>query len=138
MFRFSEIHYFLGSSSFLADFLNDFVCGSASGVGTCLSGFVLDTAKVKMQVERVGMLRCLLNTVQKEGFLGLYRGVYYPLLTNPMVTALNFGVYEVYKKFKGQKELSFTGGLEAGAFSGLIGSALVSPVEMVKCTMQTS
>jgi hypothetical protein len=30
------------------------------------------------------------------------------------------------------------GGLEAGAFSGLIGSVVVSPVEMIKCSMQTS
>lgn len=28
-------------------------------------------------------------------------------------------------------------GLEAGAFSGLIGSLIVSPVELVKCKMQT-
>jgi solute carrier family 25 carnitine/acylcarnitine transporter 20/29 len=43
-----------------------------------------------------------MSTVQKEGFMGLYKGVYYPLVTNPIVTALNFGVYEVYKKFKCQ------------------------------------
>lgn len=91
-----------------------------------------------MQVARIGLLECLLNTVKQEGLLGLYKGVYYPLLTNPVVTALNFGVYELYKKFKCQRELSFTGGLEAGAVSGLVGSVVVSPVEMVKCTMQTS
>jgi solute carrier family 25 carnitine/acylcarnitine transporter 20/29 len=85
------------------DFFGDLVCGSISGVGSCLSGFVLDTAKVKMQVERVGMIKCILNTMRNEGLAGLYRGVYYPLLTNPVVTALNFGVYEFYKKFKGQR-----------------------------------
>jgi hypothetical protein len=89
-------------SSILADFTNDFVCGSLSGVGTCLSGYMLDTAKVKMQMEKVSMIRCIMSTVQKEGFMGLYKGVYYPLVTNPIVTALNFGVYEVYKKFKCQ------------------------------------
>jgi solute carrier family 25 carnitine/acylcarnitine transporter 20/29 len=51
----------------------------------------------------VSMIRCIRNTVEREGLLGLYKGVYYPLVTNPIVTALNFGVYELYKKIKCQK-----------------------------------
>jgi hypothetical protein len=61
---------------------------------------MLDTAKIKMQMEKVGMVRCIMNTVHSDGLLGLYKGVYHFLVTNPIVTALNIGVYELYKKFK--------------------------------------
>ena len=83
------------------------------------------------------MLNCLKQTIASDGLLGLYKGVYYPLLTGPIVNAMNFGVYQLYKNFKGTNELSFGMGLEAGAFSGLVGALVVSPVELVKCKMQT-
>jgi hypothetical protein len=34
----------------MKDFLEDFFCGSFSGVASCLSGFSLDTIKVHMQI----------------------------------------------------------------------------------------
>ena len=113
------------------------LCGSVSGIGSCLSGFTLDTLKVKMQVGNCRMLTCLKDTIATQGLRGLYKGVYYPLLTGPLVNAMNFGVYQLYKNFKETNELSFKMGLEAGAFSGLVGAFVVSPVEMVKCKMQT-
>lgn len=84
------------------------------------------------------MLACLRQTIASDGILGLYKGVYYPLITGPIVNAMNFGVYQLYKNFKGTNELSFKMGLEAGAFSGLVGALVVSPVELIKCKMQTS
>ena len=113
------------------------LCGSLSGVGSCLSGFTLDTLKVKMQTSNSKMLACLKQTISSDGILGLYKGVYYPLMTGPIVNAMNFGVYQLYKNFKGTNELSFSMGLEAGAFSGLVGALVVSPVELIKCKMQT-
>lgn len=76
-------------------------CGSLSGVGSCLSGFTLDTLKVKMQTGNLKMLDCLKQTINTDGILGLYKGVYYPLITGPIVNATNFGVYQLYKNFKG-------------------------------------
>ncbi len=35
----------------LTAFLQDFTCGSISGVANCLSGYVLDTVKVRMQMD---------------------------------------------------------------------------------------
>lgn len=91
-----------------------------------------------MQTGNLKMLTCLRQTIASEGVLGLYKGVYYPLVTNPVVNAMNFGVYQLYKNFKGTNELSFKMGLEAGAFSGLVGALIVSPVELVKCKMQAN
>lgn len=77
------------------------LCGSLSGIGSCLSGFTLDTLKVKMQTGNSKMLACLRQTIASDGVLGLYKGVYYPLMTGPIVNAMNFGVYQLYKNFKG-------------------------------------
>jgi len=32
-------------------FLRDLLCGSISGVGNCLSGYMFDTLKVRMQMD---------------------------------------------------------------------------------------
>jgi hypothetical protein len=32
-------------------FLRDLVCGSVSGVGNCISGYIFDTLKVRMQMD---------------------------------------------------------------------------------------
>ena len=82
------------------------------------------------------MLTVLKQSIASDGILGLYKGVYYPLITNPFVNAMNFGVYQLYKNFKGTNELSFKMGLEAGAFSGLVGAVIVTPVDLIKCKMQ--
>jgi hypothetical protein len=39
----------MDNSNTFALFFNDLICGSVAGVANCLSGFVLDTIKVRMQ-----------------------------------------------------------------------------------------
>ena len=68
--------------------------------------------------------------------MALFNGIYYPLVTIPLVNAVSFGSYELYKKIDKRPELSFWSGMEAGAFSGIIGSLVVNPVELVKVRMQ--
>jgi solute carrier family 25 carnitine/acylcarnitine transporter 20/29 len=63
--------------------------------------------------------------------------MYYPIVTIPLVNAVSFSSYELYKRLFGQAgDLSFSNGLKAGAFSGVIGSLIVNPVELIKCRMQ--
>jgi hypothetical protein len=46
-------------------FLQDMVCGTVSGVGNCLSGYVFDTLKVRMQMDHsltmVGSLKGIIK-----------------------------------------------------------------------------
>lgn len=66
----------------------------------------------------------------------LFDGIYYPLITVPLVNAVVFGSYEFYKKVTHKNQLSLLDGIENGAFAGFINTFVVSPVELIKCRMQ--
>jgi solute carrier family 25 carnitine/acylcarnitine transporter 20/29 len=57
-------------------------------------------------------------------------------MTAPMISAISFSSYELYKTIRGKTELSYWDGLENGTFAGLIISFIVTPTELIKCTMQ--
>lgn len=47
-------------------FIRDMICGTISGVGNCLSGYILDTLKVRMQMDHsLTMIGSFKNIVQK-------------------------------------------------------------------------
>lgn len=118
-------------------FARDMLCGTLSGVGNCVSGYIFDTLKVRMQMDhQLTMMGSLRSIIQKEGFMHLFNGMYYPLITVPIVNAIIFSAYELFKKITKKTELSFINGLENGAFAGLVNTIVVSPVELVKCRMQ--
>jgi solute carrier family 25 carnitine/acylcarnitine transporter 20/29 len=105
------------------------ICGTISGIGNCLSGYLLDTLKVRMQMDHnLTMLNSFKSIVEKEGFLQLFNGLYYPLITVPIINAIIFSSYELYKKIRNKTEMSFTDGIENGAFAGLVNTIVVSPV----------
>ncbi len=50
--------------------------------------------------------------MRAEGtLLTLFDGMYYPLITVPIVNAIVFGSYEFYKKMSGKQHLSFIDGI---------------------------
>jgi hypothetical protein len=94
------------------DWLIDFFNGSLSGIGNCLSGYVFDTLKVRMQLDdTLTMTQAFKNIVKTEGHLQLFNGIYYPLITIPLVNSVVFGTYELYKKIMDKQELSFIDGI---------------------------
>jgi len=46
-------------------FIQDMVCGTISGVGNCLSGYIFDTLKVRMQMNHNLSMMTTLNTIVK-------------------------------------------------------------------------
>eukprot|EP00919_Chromeraceae_sp_WS-2016_P034434 GHVR01081535.1.p1 GENE.GHVR01081535.1~~GHVR01081535.1.p1 ORF type:complete len:111 (+),score=10.84 GHVR01081535.1:845-1177(+) len=107
----------------------DFLYGSISGVANCLSGYIFDTLKVRMQIDDTKkMINLIRNIIDREGAFTLFNGIYYPLITVPIVNAVVFCSYEAYKKIRGKSELSFLHGMENGAFAGLVNTIIVSPV----------
>ena len=40
----------------------------------------------------------------------LFSGIYYPLLTAPIVSAMSFSSYELYKTIREKKELNYIDG----------------------------
>jgi hypothetical protein len=72
----------------------DFVCGSISGVANCLSGYIFDTLKVKVQMNPEMSMMKYIKKMKMEGtLLKLFDGIYYPLITVPIVNAVVFGSY---------------------------------------------
>ena len=74
------------------------------------------------------MLSILKKYKQNRIFLSLFDGIYYPLITVPLVNAVVFGSYELYKKVTNKTSLSFWDGIENGAFAGFANTLVVSPV----------
>ncbi len=49
----------------MLNFAQDFICGSVSGVANCLSGYLLDTLKVRMQMDpSLKMIATLKNIIK--------------------------------------------------------------------------
>eukprot|EP01129_Flabellula_baltica_P013351 TRINITY_DN6174_c0_g1_i2.p1 TRINITY_DN6174_c0_g1~~TRINITY_DN6174_c0_g1_i2.p1 ORF type:complete len:113 (-),score=16.10 TRINITY_DN6174_c0_g1_i2:24-362(-) len=70
------------------DALIDILAGTAGGIAQVVIGHPLDTLKVRLQTQPYkngkpqyfdGMLDCVVKTLKKEGFRGLYKGAASPL-----------------------------------------------------------
>ena len=75
-------------------FIKDMICGSLSGIGNCVSGYVFDTVKVRMQMDHnITMFGSFRTIIKNEGFMHLFNGIYYPLITIPVLNAIIFSSY---------------------------------------------
>ena len=75
-------------------FAKDMICGSLSGLSMCVSGYILDTLKVRMQINpNIAMISTLKSIIKREGFMNLFNGIYYPLATLPILNAISFSAY---------------------------------------------
>lgn len=75
-------------------FAKDLICGSISGLATCVSGYSFDTIKVRMQINtNATMISTLTSIIKREGFKNLFSGIYYPLATLPILNAISFSAY---------------------------------------------
>lgn len=74
--------------------IRDLLCGTISGVANCLSGYIFDTLKVKIQMNpNLTMMKYLKQTIANKQLLTLFDGIYYPLITVPVINAVVFGSY---------------------------------------------
>lgn len=88
-------------SSF-AENLESFAAGGVGGVFSVLVGHPFDLLKVRLQTAAkgtyAGTLDCVRKTVAKDGPLGLYRGVWPPLVGVTPMFAVSFWAYDVSKR----------------------------------------
>lgn len=78
----------------LNHFLRDLVCGTVSGAGNCVSGYIFDTLKVRMQMDHsLTMVASLKSIIKTEGFMHLFNGMYYPFITVPVINSIVFASY---------------------------------------------
>ncbi|KAI0036126.1 mitochondrial carrier domain-containing protein [Vararia minispora EC-137] len=121
--------------------VNELIAGSVGGAAQVLVGQPLDTIKTRAQIAPKGMFKgpmdILIQTVRKEGFFALYKGMLSPLLGIAGVNSLLFAAYGTSKRIiSPYPDLSLKQIAAAGAMAGAANAILASPVEMFKVRMQ--
>ncbi|GAB1602021.1 mitochondrial carnitine/acylcarnitine carrier protein-like [Argonauta hians] len=126
----------------------DFVSGYFGGVAIVVSGYPLDTIKVRMQTAPHipghaplyrNTLQCGLDIIKRESVRGLYKGMAIPLVIIPPMFALWFFAFGVGKKLQQkspQEQLNYLQVFKAGMLAGTVATALCSPGERIKCLLQ--
>lgn len=129
----------LSSPSSLRTISVSFLCGCLGGVANILSSHSFDTIKVRMQILDLKFVNCFKYMVKNEGIGALYKGITSPLFNVPLIYAIYFGAYETGKWLQGvdpKKEVTISEAVTAGALAGFAVTAVMTPVELVKCRLQ--
>lgn len=126
---------------------NDILAGSAAGSACKLVEYPLDTIKVQMQtagsgtsLSNLGPIGLLRMNVREHGFRRLYQGISSPLVGSMAENATLFVSFNLAQSLchDGPKESMPVYKLVACAMaSGVAVSTVLTPVELIKCRMQT-
>eukprot|EP01132_Coremiostelium_polycephalum_P006246 gene6246-7777_t len=126
--------------------IKDILAGSIGGVGQVFTGHPLDTIKVRLQTQPVGApiysgaVDCFTKTLQKEGFLGLYKGVQSPLVGLSLMNSAMFLSYGQSKAFihslNPTRDLDVIDLTAAGMMAGFCISFIEGPVDLFKSQLQ--
>ncbi|KAL4079001.1 mitochondrial carrier [Scleroderma citrinum] len=116
--------------------VNELIAGSVGGAAQVLVGQPLDTIKTRAQIAPSPM-DILTQTIRREGFFALYKGMASPLIGIAGVNSLLFASYAASKRIVSPfPQLSLPQISLAGAMAGAANAVLASPVEMFKVRMQ--
>jgi len=131
------------------DPIKNFFAGGLGGACACISGHPLDTVKVRLQTMPTplagesplykGTFDCLKQTVVKEGFFGLYKGMGAPLAgVTPMFAICFFGnsVGQRLQKNSPDDVLTDFQLFKAGCLAGVFTTVIMAPGERIKCLLQ--
>lgn len=129
--------------------MKNFAAGGVGGICTVFIGQPFDTVKVRLQTMPrplagqppifTGALDCVKQTIAKEGFFALYRGMAAPIVGVAPIFAIFFGGCAVGKRIQGKapgEELKFTENFIAGGIAGIFTTVVMTPGERIKCILQ--
>ena len=133
----------------------EFGAGTIGGFVGKLVEFPMDTVKVLLQTQHDLTTRdCIRKLYHTEGLSGFYRGVTIPLLGSMAEISCLMTSYGFAKRYLGERSVHrrvlhlltscCSPGTElpmwklalAGGFAGIGVSAVLTPVELIKCRMQ--
>ncbi|ORC84563.1 mitochondrial carrier protein [Trypanosoma theileri] len=130
------------------DLVNSFIAGWVGGVGNLLVGHPFDTVKTLMQDgkgESGGAIACATRVVRRDGPLALYKGVLAPMSGVGVVFALYFLAYDTTEKVlrnirqtDPNTPLTMTEVMICGGSTGILGSLVLGPAELLKIRQQTA
>ncbi|XP_057967026.1 mitochondrial arginine transporter BAC2 [Malania oleifera] len=121
----------------------EFVAGGFGGMAGVISGYPLDTLRIRQQHSRTGgsALGILRKIVAAEGPSALYRGMGAPLGSVTFQNAMVFQIYAVLSRafdssVAAEEPPSYKGVALGGIGTGALQSLLLTPVELVKIHLQ--
>jgi solute carrier family 25 carnitine/acylcarnitine transporter 20/29 len=128
----------------------DFIAGGVSGMSGVLAGAPLDLIRVRQQQPRASpalaaqegnIIQLLRHTLRSEGVQALFRGTVYPLSTAALQNAVCFHSYGAACRQLAQTDnksttLSLENVFWAGSFAGLVQTAIVTPIDLLKIRLQ--
>ncbi len=131
----------------MAEELKSFIAGWAGGTGLLLVGHPFDTVKVLLQSAEpgkyAGTADCVKRLYQADGLKGFYRGVTAPLAGVGTVFASYFLAYAAAERairtgrhYRPEQELSMAEIMICGGATGVVGSLILAPAELLKTHQQ--
>lgn len=120
----------------------EFVAGGFGGIAGVVSGYPLDTLRIRQQSSTSGSAFSILrHTVATEGPQALYRGMGAPLASVTFQNAMVFQIYAILSRaldpsISAKEPPSYKVVALAGVGTGAIQSLILSPVELVKIRLQ--
>ncbi|KAJ1731665.1 carnitine transporter [Coemansia sp. Benny D160-2] len=127
--------------------VKSFLSGGFGGMCLVAAGHPLDLLKVRMQTstEYKSTLDCFRKTLAENGIRGMYRGMAAPLVGATPVFAICFWGYDLGQKIaRSTYNMSPTDSLStgqilfAGGFSAIPTTAIMAPMERIKCSLQVA
>ncbi len=125
---------------------NESIAGVVAGFTCKLTEHPFDTVKVQAQTlsfkegRHISPLKMMRDTITKEGWRALYRGLPSPLISSMGENMILFGAYGFgVRMLHGDKDnVPLYKQFLSGGFSGGVVSFLMTPTELIKCRMQTT
>lgn len=133
----------------MTETLKSFLAGWAGGAGNLLVGYPFDTVKTVLQNDTKGQYKgavdCVQQIIKKEGPMGIYKGIQAPLAGTGVIFALYFVAYDGCERFirglrglPATQQLGMSDVLICGGFSGVVGTLVLGPAELIKVNQQTA
>lgn len=130
--------------------MKEIAFGSISGIAGKFVEYPFDTIKVRLQSQpSTGIpqysstLDCIRQTLDRDGYRALYRGLSAPMAGAMFENAVLFVTYskasDLVRLARGKaakSELDTVGIMSSGALSGAVTSFVLTPVELIKCRLQ--
>jgi solute carrier family 25 carnitine/acylcarnitine transporter 20/29 len=115
-----------------------FFAGIVSGCTKLLVGHPFETVKVRCQIDPTTKpLKCLVDTVKKEGFRALYKGASPPLFGWALMDSVQMGTLTNLRLFLDNGSgLTLTDHALAGLGAGLVVPFVATPIEVLKGNLQ--
>ncbi|KAK8480710.1 hypothetical protein V6N13_023883 [Hibiscus sabdariffa] len=120
----------------------EFVAGGIGGMAGIISGYPLDTLRIRQQSTDSGSaIRILRRVVTTEGPRTLYRGMAAPLASVTFQNAMVFQIYAILSRafdpsVSATDPPSYKGVALGGVGTGALQSIMLAPVELVKIRLQ--